>query len=193
MKSNVTTLLHAGVTHSGIRRMLCTRPSVFCSDLTNVIQEVKLLGFDPLKLSFTVAIMAKRVVPKSLWDAKVDVFKRWGWSEDDVVAAFKNQPSIMLRSVDKLNAVMAFWVGRLGWHHSWLIAAPTLFAYSLEKRVIPRALVVQYLLSKGLLKKGASLVTPFCMVDEMFREKYVTCFKEETSKLLELYQGQGMV
>nr|KYP58079.1 hypothetical protein KK1_004370 [Cajanus cajan] len=97
----------------------------------------------------------------------------------------------MLRSMEKLNAVLGFWVGRLGWDHSALVASPTLFAYSLEKRVIPRALVVQHLMSKGLLKKGASLVTPFSMLDEAFLQKYVKCFKEETSTLLELYRGKG--
>ncbi|KAK7348229.1 hypothetical protein VNO80_22779 [Phaseolus coccineus] len=190
--SNVQMLLDAGVTHSGIRYLLCSRPSVLCSDLRNVVEEVKLLGFDPLKLSFALALLAKRAVSKPLWDAKVEALKKWGWSEDDIFVAFKNQPNLMLRSKEKLNAVMEFWVGRLGWDHSTLIASPTLFSYSLEKRVVPRALVVQYLLSKGLVKKGASLVTPFGMSDEMFLRKYVKRYKEETPRLLELYQeGQG--
>ncbi|KAL2339055.1 hypothetical protein Fmac_013501 [Flemingia macrophylla] len=189
--ANVNTLQRAGLAPSSIRYLLSTRPSVLCSDLKTVIHEVKLLGFDPSKLGFTVALLAKRAVSKSLWDAKVDAFRRWGWSEDEVLAAFRNQPSVMLRSMDKINGVLAFWMGRLGWDHSALVASPTLFSYSLEKRVIPRALVVQHLISRGLIKKGASLVTPFSMTDEAFLQKYVKCFEDETSTLLELYQGKG--
>ncbi|KOM33524.1 hypothetical protein LR48_Vigan01g308000 [Vigna angularis] len=187
--SNVQMLLDTGVTHTGIRYLLCSRPSVLCSDLRPAIEEVKLLGFDPLKLSFTLAILAKRAVSKPLWDAKVDVLKKWGWSEDDICVAFRNQPNIMLRSKEKLNAVMGFWVGKLGWDHSVLISSPTLFSYSLEKRVAPRALVVQYLLSKGLVKKSASLATPFVLSDERFLQKYVKRFEEKTPRLLELYQA----
>ncbi|XP_047153857.1 uncharacterized protein LOC124825312 [Vigna umbellata] len=187
--SNVQLLLDTGVTHTGIRYLLCSRPSVLCSDLRPAIEEVKLLGFEPLKLSFTLAILAKRAVSKPLWDAKVDVLKKWGWSEDDICVAFRNQPNIMLRSKEKLNAVMGFWVGKLGWDHSVLISSPTLFSYSLEKRVAPRALVVQYLLSKGLVKKSASLATPFVLSDERFLQKYVKRFEEKTPRLLELYQA----
>ena len=190
--SNVQLLLDTGVTHTGIRYLLCSRPSVLCSDLRPAIEEVKLLGFEPLKLSFALALLAKRAVSKPLWDAKVDALKKWGWSEDDILVAFRNQPNVMLRSKEKLNAVMGFWVGQLGWDYTALISSPTLFSYSLEKRVAPRALVVQYLLSKGLVKKSASLVTPFGMSDELFLQKYVKRFKEETPRLLELYQtAQG--
>ncbi|BAT81247.1 hypothetical protein VIGAN_03092800 [Vigna angularis var. angularis] len=91
-------------------------------------------------------------------------------------------------SMEKLDAVMGFWVGRLGWDRSTLIAYPSLFLFSLEKR----ALVLQQLLSRGLVKKDASFVTPFVKSDEGFLKKYVRSFTEETPWLLELYQkGQG--
>ena len=96
----------------------------------------------------------------------------------------------MLTSKEKLNAVMSFWIGQLGWDSSALQASPILFGYSLEKRTIPRALVIQYLLSKGLMKEDASLFTPFTLTDKMFLQKFVTCFgEEETSRVLKLYQG----
>jgi mTERF domain-containing protein len=104
--------------------------------------------------------------------------------------AFKKQPNIMLRSPDKLNAVMRFWIKQFGWDPLVLLAAPDIFGFSIEKRLIPRASVVQYLLSKGLMKKDASLVTPFYLTDELFRQRYVNRFKEEAYRLLKLYQGE---
>ncbi|XP_058723453.1 uncharacterized protein LOC131595152 [Vicia villosa] len=124
------------------------------------------------------------------WDAKIDAFKCWGCSEDEIFNAFKRNPKIMLRSSDKLNAVMSFWIKQLGWDPSALMAALNLFEFSLEKRLIPRALVVQYLLSKGLMKKSASLRTPFGLSDELFMKKYVDCYEDEASRLLRLYQGE---
>ncbi|KAK7372346.1 hypothetical protein VNO80_05724 [Phaseolus coccineus] len=188
---NVERLLDAGVSHSAIRHLLCSRSLALCFNLRTLLEELKLLGFDPLKVTFAVALVAKKTA-KPLWDAKVDALKKWGWSEDEILVAFRNQPKMMLCSMEKLNEVTGFWVGRLGWDRSALIAYPSLFLYSLEKRLAPRALVVQYLLSRGLVKKGASLVTPFSKSDEVFLQKYVRSFKEETPRLLELYQqGQA--
>lgn len=154
------------------------------------MEEIKGLGFDTSKYNFCVALLAKRAISKSQWDAKVDALKSWGCSEEVIFEAFKRQPNFMLRSPDKLNAVMRFWVEELGWDPSLLLAAPDLFGFSIEKRFIPRASVVKDLLSNGLMKKDASLVTPFYLSDELFLQRYVKRFEdEEASRLLKLYQG----
>ena len=69
------------------------------------MEELKPLGFDPFKLSFAMVLQAKSAVSNSLWDAKVDTFKRWVWSEDEVFIAFRNQPNVMLYSMEKLITV----------------------------------------------------------------------------------------
>ncbi|XP_057419067.1 uncharacterized protein LOC130713309 [Lotus japonicus] len=187
MKSKVKLLLHMGVPPSNIYLLLRTRPTILrCADLKQAVEEVKGLGFHPSKSHFVVALQAKRGISKSLWDAKVDAFKTCGWSEDAILDAFRRNPHIMLCSIKKVNAVMSFWVGRLGWDPSVLLAVPSLFSLSLEKRLIPRASVVQYLLSRGLMKKDASLSTPFICTEKYFLQKFVNSFEEEeeTSKLL---------
>ncbi|WVY89892.1 hypothetical protein V8G54_035406 [Vigna mungo] len=192
LASNVERLLDAGVAHIGIRYLLSSRSFVLYSNLRTLLEEVKLLGFDPLKVTFAVALEAKSTVSKPRWDTKVDVLKKWGWSEDEILVAFRKQPKLMLCSMEKLDAVTGFWVDRLGWDRSTLIAYPSLFQFSLEKRLVPRALVLQHLLSRGLVKKEASFVTPFLKSDEGFLKRYVRYFTEETPWLLELYQkGQG--
>ncbi|XP_058758389.1 uncharacterized protein LOC131631621 [Vicia villosa] len=192
VKPNLQFLLVSGVNRSGIYHLLRSRPSVICStDLRKAVEEIKELGFHPLKYNFCVALLAKRGISKSLWDTKVDALKSWGCSEDVILDAFKRQPYFMLRSSDKLNAVMQFWVKELEWDPSVLMAAPELFGLSLEKRLVPRASVVRYLLSKGLIKKSARLYTPFKISDVLFMKKYVDCYEEEeASKLLRLYQGK---
>jgi len=190
MKLNVKFLLDFGLTASSIYHLLRTRPSIICSaDLRKVVEEIKELGFDPSKQSFCVALLTKRAVTKSQWDAKVDVLKSWGCSEDAIVNAFRKHPNFMLRSPDKLNAVMRFWVDELGWDPLLLLTSPILFGYSIEKRLSPRAPIVKYLLSLGLIKESAVLHTPFHATDEDFQRRYVKRFEEETSKLLKLNQG----
>ncbi|CAJ2653889.1 uncharacterized protein LOC123922261 [Trifolium pratense] len=191
MKPNIKVLLDFGATPSSIYRLLTTRPSIICSsDLRNVLEEIKELGFHPSSYKFCMALLAKKAITKSQWDAKVDVLKSWGYSEDEIFNAFKKQPNIMLRSTDKLNAVMHFWIKQLGWDPLLLLSAPDLFGFSIEKRFIPRASVVQYLLSKGLMKKDASLISPFYLTDEVFRQRYMDRFEEDAYRLIKLYKGE---
>jgi len=132
--------------------------------------------------------MTKQSMSKILWDKKVDVFKKWGWSDEDVIPAFRCQPSFMLTSIDKINLVMSFWVNQMCWDSLALAKCPLMFGYSLHKRIIPRASVLQFLLMKGLREKNASLVTPFTYSESLFLNKFVFRFKEESDYLLKLYE-----
>ncbi|KRH12116.1 hypothetical protein GLYMA_15G153300v4 [Glycine max] len=188
---NVKLLIDEGATDSVIAFLLQRRFSVIlCSGFKETLDEIKEMGFEPFKKKFGLALLAKKIVPKSHWEAKVDVFKSWGWSEELVIGMFKRQPLFMLASQDKIDRVMRFWVKQLGWDSLALAKKPEIFGFSLERRIIPRALVVQYLVAKGLRKKSASMIVPFAVSDKEFLEKYVMRFKEEEAELLKLYQGK---
>ncbi|KAK7256088.1 hypothetical protein RIF29_29522 [Crotalaria pallida] len=192
VRQNLKLLRDEGVKDSKIALLIRSRVSVFNSgDLNKGVDEVKELGFDPSKGTFVVALMAKMGLSEITWSAKVDAFKSWGWSEEVVAAAFRRNPYCMVVSKDKIKATLSFWVNELGWNSLDLAISPVVFGLSLEKRVIPRASVVQYLLAKGLRKKDASLITPFLISEELFLEKYVKIFKDETLQLLKLYQGEN--
>ncbi|GAU41852.1 hypothetical protein TSUD_365990 [Trifolium subterraneum] len=177
-----------GVCDSGIARLILTGPSILGStDLIDTLEEVKGLGFYPSTSTFVIALVAKKCMSKQLWDEKVDAFKKWGWSDEDIVEAFRKSPHCMLVSVNKINLLMDFWVNQLGWDATAIVKQPKVFDSSLERRIIPRAAVVQYLLKKGLLRKKASLTAPFVVSDKLFLDKYINRYKEESSYLLKLY------
>ncbi|XP_027189197.1 uncharacterized protein [Cicer arietinum] len=148
---NITLLIENGVTDSNIARMLQRRSKIFNRrGILKVVGELKDLGFNPSKSGFSIALLAKITVNKTLWKEKVDAFKKWGWSDQDVLEAFRRQPHCMLTSIDKINLVMTFWVNQLGWDAMALVKGSAILLLSLEKRIIPRAQVVQYLLKKVL-------------------------------------------
>ncbi|WJX23656.1 hypothetical protein P8452_12852 [Trifolium repens] len=102
MLVNINLMTDFGVKHSNIAKLLQIRPSIFGSnDLIKSLEEVKGLGFDPSMNTFGTALMAKKCISEELWNQKVDVFKKWGWSDEDVFQAFRSYPSLMLASIDK--------------------------------------------------------------------------------------------
>ncbi|XP_024632037.1 uncharacterized protein [Medicago truncatula] len=188
LEANINLMVDFGVYDSAIARLLRTRKSISCSnDLIKSLEDVKGLGFDPSTIAFGTALVTKQCMSNILWDKKVDVFKKWGWSDEDVIRVFRSQPSLMLTSIDKINLLISFWVNQMGWDPLALTKSPLMFSFSLHKRIIPRASVLQFLLMKGLRKKKASLVRPFAYSEDMFLNKRVFSFKEESDYLLKLY------
>ncbi|WJX23632.1 hypothetical protein P8452_12831 [Trifolium repens] len=189
MLVNINLMTDFGICNSNIATLLQIRPSIFGSiDLIKSLEEVKGLGFNPSMTTFVNALMAKKCISKKLWNQKVDVFKKWGWSDEAVFQAFRSYPGLMLVSIDKVNLGMTFWVNQLGWNSLELTKCPLIFSYSLHKRIIPRASVLQYLLMKGLREKNASLVAPFTYPEKLFLDKFVFSFKGESDYLLKLYE-----
>jgi len=189
VSSSVQFLLDNGVKRSTIAMMLSMWPSILCtSNLSQTVCELKEMGFETSTTTFAVALLAKRTVNKAKWDAKVEVFKKWGWSEEHVRVAFKKHPYCMMTSREKLDAVFSFWVEVLGYSALELFKYPTIFQSSLPKRIVPRSLVLRFLDKEGLRKKGASNGMPFIMTENVFLVKFVCCFEKHSSQLLKMYE-----
>ncbi|XP_022636117.1 uncharacterized protein LOC106762101 isoform X3 [Vigna radiata var. radiata] len=190
----ITLLLENEVSESNIARLLGnhSKAVLASNDIVKLVKEVKDLGFDPSKESFVIAMMAIKKISPSLWKEKVDVFKKWGWSDEAMSEAFRRHPHFMLKSIKKINAVMNLWVNELGRDPLELVHRPMIFGLSMEKRIIPRTRVVQHLLAKGL-RKSASFVSPLNVSEKLFLARFVTCFKEESCQLLKLYQEKVSV
>lgn len=189
LSQNVQILLQNGVPESKVLilfrnwyAIFAEKPSSFEKALVEVIE----LGFNPKTTVFIVALRAK-INKKILWERKINVYKKWGWSEESFVSTFLKYPWCMLASVRKIEAAMKFFVDHMGWKPIVLAKHPILLLLSLEKRVIPRAFVLTFLESKGLIK-DAKLARPFQLSESLFLKKFVYCFKEEASQLLKLYE-----
>ncbi|KAL2339064.1 hypothetical protein Fmac_013510 [Flemingia macrophylla] len=186
---NTKLLLDQGVTRLSIAKLLRTWPSVLCScNLEHTVHELKQMGFDTSTTPFIVALLAKRTVNKTKWARKVHAFTKWGWSEDDVVSAFKRQPYSMLNSSEKIHAVFSFWVHQFGGDPKALVKSPVIFQLSLQKRLLPRAAVLRFLASHGLRKEGAGVIWPFHSTEKLFLETFVTRFPDHSLRLLEIYK-----
>ncbi|XP_031285812.1 uncharacterized protein LOC116144509 [Pistacia vera] len=97
----------------------------------------------------------------------------------------------MVTSVDKIMGVMDHFVNKMGWEPSVIMKQYNLLTLSLEKRIIPRASVLQYLSSTGLLKNNPyKEVASFRLPEETFLQRFVNCY-DEAPWLMKLYREAG--
>ncbi|KAK1316228.1 hypothetical protein QJS10_CPA05g00649 [Acorus calamus] len=127
MGPKIAVLRDHGVPHYRISAMIKHRARAFLygSDRFNeALMIVEKMGIDPSSSVFYFAIASVVCTEKSKWEEKMELYKSFGWSEDDVVSAFKRQPQIMSISKEKMARMMDFFVNESMWGLSTIIQLP---------------------------------------------------------------------
>ncbi|XP_027338803.1 uncharacterized protein LOC113852667 [Abrus precatorius] len=191
---NLQTLREEGVPESLVIRFVEYYPRTLKSSpkkFKESVLEVKELGFNPLRMQFIVAAHLKVGLSRSTWARKECVYRKWGWSNDDILAAFRVHPFCMATSESKIEDIMDFLVNKLGFKASDAARYPVVLSMSLGKRITPRGSVFLFLKSKGLMKmKEMSLRAIFQFNEKLFLDKFIYCHDKEADELLKLYKAK---
>ncbi|XVE82106.1 hypothetical protein DITRI_Ditri15bG0120600 [Diplodiscus trichospermus] len=191
MFPNIEILRNYGVPESNIVKVLHSKFRTFLRspvEFKETVEKLKEMGFNPTKMTFVLAVYILNFMNKSMWGRKFDVYKNCGWSEKEIVDAFRKYPSFITVSEEKIVKKMDFLVNKMGLQPSLIAKRPRVITQSLEKRIVPRGLFTRELLSKGLVKKEFNLNALFEASEKMFIEKFVNCYKADAPELLKLYQ-----
>ncbi|XVE82105.1 hypothetical protein DITRI_Ditri15bG0120500 [Diplodiscus trichospermus] len=106
-----------GVLESDIVTMLFRQPRALMFNsvrLKEVVEEVKRMGIDSSRNKFVGAAFALRSMCKSTLEKKFDIYRRWGWSDQEIREAFIKHPVCLKVSEDKIMAIMDFLVNKMG-------------------------------------------------------------------------------
>ncbi|XP_031390751.1 uncharacterized protein LOC116203218 [Punica granatum] len=189
---NLKYLVDNGVSESNVACILRYQPQKLytsCARLSEAMLVLKGMGLDPQKTAFVHALSAVLGLSKPSWESKLRVYRNWGWSEEEFISAFRKCPHCMTASEDKINRVMNFFVDRLGWKPSLIAEHSTVLGYSFEKRIILRAAVLQFLLSKGLIDRRYSLVQILTMNEKLFMKR-IAKYPEVAPHILAIYNEE---
>ncbi|XP_057956870.1 transcription termination factor MTERF6, chloroplastic/mitochondrial-like [Malania oleifera] len=191
VEPNVKILRECGVPESNIADLVTWHPRAILEkndSFREVVNSVRKMGFNPSKGVFVLAVNAMASMSKKKWEKKMEAYRSWGWSEEDILVAFGKHPWCMITSEDKIMAVMDFFVNTMGWDSYLISRNPIILTLSLKKRIIPRCLVFHALLSKGLYKKELRIHALLNSPEEYFLKRFVTCHEKEAPQLLKLYK-----
>ncbi|KAL3644800.1 hypothetical protein CASFOL_009980 [Castilleja foliolosa] len=191
--SNVSMLRERGVPHSTIVWLVLYMPSLLLvskDKLDGYISRALEMGFDVCRRRFVLAIGVFIDLTESTLEQKKEVYRRCGWSENDIKAAFLRYPNIMKLSEKKIMANMDFLANVLGCDRDAIVQSPAFLGYSLDKRIKPRCLVAMILSDKGL-KSMTSLVTLLTLSENRFLKRYIVEYEKDIPELLDIYRGKS--
>ncbi|KAL9432480.1 hypothetical protein AB3S75_027503 [Citrus x aurantiifolia] len=156
------------------------------------VKKVIKMGFNPQKCEFVHAMQVFSSIGQSTLECKLDVLRRWGWSDEDIRLAFRKCPIYMTASKTKLVSVFNFLVNKMGWQPSAIAHVPSAFMYSLERRIIPRCSVIRVLLSKGLINEENKIYLSSLVINsnKHFLDTFVTKYQDHVPQLLNIFHGK---
>ncbi|KAL6128817.1 hypothetical protein ACLB2K_072171 [Fragaria x ananassa] len=155
------------------------------------VNKVMSMGIPPSSYStFMQALVATFLLDASKWELKMQFYKGWGWTEDDIVSAFRQYPMFMTLSEKIVSSKMYFLVNKMGWQPTDVSRNSYVLGYSLEKRIIPTCSVMRVLLLKGLIEKGECSLVTILKMPEKSLNKFLLKYQQQVPEILSIYQGK---
>ncbi|GFQ07592.1 hypothetical protein PHJA_002903300 [Phtheirospermum japonicum] len=190
--SRISMLRERGVPQSAIDYLSVHQPMLLMANneklAANVDRAVE-MGFDMSKSTFVQAIRVFGDLAESTLKQKMEVYRKCGLSESDIIAAFLRYPLCMTLSEKKIMATMDFLVNKLGCNPVAITECPVVLRYSLEKRIKPRGSVARILNDKGL-KNMTSLIAFLSLPEEKFINQYIVRYEKDIPELSDIYRGK---
>ncbi|XP_043714908.1 uncharacterized protein LOC122663289 [Telopea speciosissima] len=192
MARNIAFLRENGVPESNLVSLLNYYPIAMTPKndrFKQIVEEIKQMGFDSSKYLFVSGLYAFTSMTKLTWKQKLEAYRRWGFSENEILLAFRRYPPFMTASEKRIMSHMDFFVNKMGWDRAVIIRYPHLLGHSLEKWILPRCSVFRVLILKGLVKEDLKLGSQLKKSKKHFLENFVTKYEKEVPQLLDLYKG----
>ncbi|XP_057965491.1 uncharacterized protein LOC131156056 [Malania oleifera] len=191
---NITVLRELGVPQSIVSRLAICSPGILLfspNKFNKLVKEVIDMGFSANQRKFIRGMAMFFMMSESTRESKFGVYRRWGWSEDEILSAAKRYPACMNTSEKKISSVMDFLVNKMGWKSSAVARYPLLFNYSLENRIVPRCSVITILQLKGFIKKKDMSFASFLNYPvNVFWDEFVSKYQDDVPELLNVYEGK---
>ncbi|KAG6495844.1 hypothetical protein ZIOFF_043673 [Zingiber officinale] len=190
IQPNLELLRECGLDGQKLAFILRNRPLIVAQNadfLKFLISCVEDLGVPQTSGMFHCTLCALFVVNPNKFKMQMELFWSFGWSEDDVVAAFQKYPAMPGRSLKTLQRNIEFLINEAGYASSYIATHPILLIFSLERRMIPRHGILAALKSRGHCASDYKVATYMQVSEIKFVEKYIVGYEDRYPDLSELY------
>ncbi|XP_044511516.1 uncharacterized protein LOC123229662 [Mangifera indica] len=185
MIPNIEILKSCGIANSQIARYTYSFPRFFLhkpESIRNFVKRVDEIGFDRKSKIYLPAIRVISSMNRELWDRKLNLFKRLGYSDDHILSMFRSTPQVFSVSEKKTEEITKLLLQRGNVNISLIVNNPVLLLCSVERKLKPRLEVFDLLSSKNLIQKETSLVSIIMSSETKFIERFVLPYSDELGK-----------
>lgn len=187
---SLSLLRSLGLPEDKIATVILRRPRLVVSHpdkIRAVVEQAKSLGAAPGMRLFAEALSTVANLSAATLDAKSRLLRGFGWSQEELCFAFQRFPHVLRFSEKKLLSGMDFLLKEASCEPSYVARHPVLLGFSVEKRLMPRFQILQFLKMKELPGTNVDLCTAMAMPEKKFQDKFFLPNREEFSEIFETY------
>nr|CAB3448095.1 unnamed protein product [Digitaria exilis] len=193
VEPNVVFLKQCGLSSADISKLLVAAPRLVTMHpeyVQDAVRRATQLGVAPGSQMFRHALSTAGCIGQEKVDAKVAVLKETlGWSQEEVNLAISKAPRILVASEERLRRNAEFLLNEVGLPPQYIARRSVLLMYSLERRIVPRHLVLKALKERGLVEQDRCFFNVVAPTEEKFLEKFVAPFEESIPGLADAYES----
>ncbi|KAJ8763824.1 hypothetical protein K2173_003606 [Erythroxylum novogranatense] len=196
LQPNIEFLLKEGLSLKAIESLMMLQPRDLLQKpaiMVHVVNTLKNFGLQPEDPPFLHAIRVLGSMSESTFRRKMEFMKSMGWTEAEVLLAFKRVPHCLACSEEKLRGRLHFYTNTMNLSPREIIANPLLLKYSIDKRIHPRYSVFNVLKSKKLIPMDKKITWWLKVSEEYFLKNCIAKFMDEVPELVDLYLGTNKV
>uniref|UniRef100_A0ACD6AP49 Uncharacterized protein n=1 Tax=Avena sativa TaxID=4498 RepID=A0ACD6AP49_AVESA len=190
IKPNLNTLQECGVSACEIGGISLYSSRLFTVKhkfLLGAIAQVEELGVERGSGMFRRALAALAFMSKDILAGKMQLLRKLGFSQDDIVMIAKKAPLVLAKSDKKIQQSVDFLMKDICLQAPYIAQRPALIMYSLEKRLMLRHSLLKLLRQKGLLNVEWDFYTTASLSEKKFVEKFVDPYKNSVPGLADDY------
>uniref|UniRef100_A0A0D9WNH1 Uncharacterized protein n=1 Tax=Leersia perrieri TaxID=77586 RepID=A0A0D9WNH1_9ORYZ len=136
---------------------------------------------------FVHAVLTFAILSEEKLAKKLGLFKKLGWSQEDLTVAVRSMPPILTIDEDRLKKNMKFLTKDVGLEIPYIARRPTLIMYSVERRLLPRHCLMNILKRNGLLRADYDFFSIAVFSNKKFLDKFVHRYEESIHGLGDAY------
>jgi mTERF domain-containing protein, mitochondrial len=193
VEPNVSFLRQCGLSADDIAKLLVAAPRLVTMHpeyVHDAVRRATQLGVAPGSQMFRHALSTAGCIGQEKVDAKVAVLRKTlGWSQEELNLAVSKAPRILVASEERLRRNAEFLLNEVGLPPQYIARRSVLLMYSLERRLLPRHVVVKALKKKGLIDQDRCFFNVVAPTEEKFLEKFVAPFEESIPGLADAYES----
>ncbi|KAK9272507.1 hypothetical protein L1049_002880 [Liquidambar formosana] len=155
---NIAFLESCGIVGSQLSVLLKRQPRLFMlkePKLRDLVWRVLHMGFSTDSRMLVHALYTVSCLSNETFRRKIDLFRSFGFSEDECMEMFKRTPGLLRTSEQKLKLGIEFFMNTIKFKKTILVHRPSYLMLSIKERVIPRYRVLQVTEVEDAVEEGA--------------------------------------
>lgn len=183
---NINLLKNCGVATEKIIWLMFYAPRFLLQKPENMekfIAEADQLGADRSSKGFIHCVRVISSMSKETWELKWKTFHDLGFSEENILRRFREEPLLFCISVEKIKKLKEVLLATGKYDLSCIVKNPSSLTRSIEMRYKPRLQVLEVLVGKKLIADWPTFSAVYKLTDAKFIEKFVTPYYNEVGEV----------